>query len=369
MREIYFASMFMAAVAYFIMALLLFSRRKEGERSRMILCCFVLVSVFNYTLRIVSMLQGDIPPLVVSAPMLLLAIFMVTAYITYPIEVIAPGGVNLKRLAKISIPLLVLTGIWGLSLLAGVEYRSYNTLWDMLPDIGRFDVWFRLLLCLMIFLPLLFIFFIPYTKKYNNTNRRWIRGYSIYFVTNTLAYILVLASDNKYVDTGYYYISVACELYIVYQELFVRLIHRPEEKEAPIALEPAPATAFTVTATGLSAISDAQDMKYELLFSKLDALMKKETLWRDPDLSMGVLVEYLATNRTTLALAIQAGGFANYNSYVNRLRVEEFIRQVRSGKSTSYQDTFFDVGFRSKATALRNFRELTGTIPSNYFQK
>ncbi len=376
MREIYFGSVFMAAVAYLIMALLLFLQRREGERSRLILCFFVLVSVFNYTLRIVSLMHGDRPPLVVSVPMLLLAIFMVTAYITYPIEVISPGWINLKRLFKLCIPLLLFTGVWLLSLCFGVIYKPYTTIIDMLPDIGNFDVWLRLLLCLMIFLPLLFIFFIPYTKRYNNTNRRWIWGYVTACVVNTLAYIMVLSSDNIYVDTGYYYVSVACEMYIVYQELFVRLIDKPSEKDAlaehPVVetiLQPVIDYGFAVPTPDHSSISDAQEMRYGLLFGKLDALMKKEMLWRDPDLSMAVLVQRLATNRTTLALAIQEGGYDNYTDYVNRLRINEFIGLVRSGKSNSYQETFFEVGFRSKSTALRNFRELTGNIPSAYFSR
>ena len=55
--------------------------------------------------------------------------------------------------------------------------------------------------------------------------------------------------------------------------------------------------------------------------------------------------------------------------YINKLRIEDFLQQIESGQYVNYQEAFFFVGFRSRSTALRNFRQLTGMIPSEYFQK
>lgn len=62
-------------------------------------------------------------------------------------------------------------------------------------------------------------------------------------------------------------------------------------------------------------------------------------------------------------------GDENYTNYINRLRIEDFLQKIESGESENFQDTFFFVGFRSRSTALRNFRQFTGMTPSEYFQK
>ncbi len=354
----------MGAMAHFIMALLLLMQRREGERSRTILGVIVLVTVLNYAIRIFSVLDGHIPPIVISAPMLLVGIFMVSCYIMYPLEVVSPGWLNFRRVLKVFTPVLALTGLWGLTRLLGVEYRHYDSFAAMLPHAGNFDVWFRLLLMLLVFMPLAFIFFVPYTKKYNNTNRKWMWGYLIVFSINTLGYIAVLVFDSIYVKTGYYYISVGCELYIVYQELFVRLISRTKslpdtEPKAPQS----PVPAWT------DAEAEKQEAKNEILFKRLEAYMHNgEHPWRDPDLSMSALVKTLYTNRTSLGQAIQEQGYENYSDYINRLRVKDFLNMIGTGASARFLDTFFDAGFRSKSTALRNFRQMIGMTPSEYFQ-
>ena len=47
---------------------------------------------------------------------------------------------------------------------------------------------------------------------------------------------------------------------------------------------------------------------------------------------------------------------------------KKFLKIADSDKYVNVLDTFFKVGFRSKATALRNFKEYTGMLPSEYLQ-
>lgn len=105
------------------------------------------------------------------------------------------------------------------------------------------------------------------------------------------------------------------------------------------------------------------------LTKRLDAYMHNNCAWRDPDLSLTSLASKLYTNRTTLAQALHDTGYENYTNYINKLRIDDFLRHIESGQSSNYQETFFLVGFRSRSTALRNFKKYTGTIPSDYFNK
>ncbi|WP_291124394.1 helix-turn-helix domain-containing protein, partial [Dysgonomonas sp. UBA7698] len=115
--------------------------------------------------------------------------------------------------------------------------------------------------------------------------------------------------------------------------------------------------------------SSCPEQKNTILIDRLDAYMKKKYAWRDPYLSLNMLASELFTNRTTLAQVMRENGYESYTHYINKLRIEDFLQQIESGQYVNYQEAFFFVGFRSRSTALRNFRQLTGMIPSEYFQK
>ena len=111
------------------------------------------------------------------------------------------------------------------------------------------------------------------------------------------------------------------------------------------------------------------EQKNTALIKRLDAYMKTNRAWRNPDLSLNMLASELFTNRTTLGQALHEHGYENYTYYINKLRVDDFVQQITSGQFENFQEAFFFVGFRSRNTALRNFRQFTGMIPSEYFQK
>lgn len=367
MQYFYIATIFAGALVCLLASLLLLARRKAGERSRVILAVIVLFSVFNYIPRFINLCNGQEPEFVVTAKLLLVANFMIISYILYPVEVISPGWLNFRRVVILYGPLSALAGVYIVSLWAGVEYTHYSSLLEMLAHADRFEVWFRILLSLLIFSPLLFVFSIHRTRLYHNSDHVWMRKYVITLSINIVAYILVLIFNRPLVHTLYYYVSVGCSLYIVYMELFDRLIGKPllaapvnQEKDCP---------AEVIAEVPVSSEKCANELKNAALINRLDSCMKKNKAWRDPDLSLNALASELFTNRTSLARAMSESGYENYTSYINRLRIEDFIQQIESGQSENFQEAFFFVGFRSRGTALRNFRQFTGMTPSEYFQK
>lgn len=226
-----------------------------------------------------------------------------------------------------------------------------------MADIGSFQVIFRIVLALLIFLPAVLLYYVPYTRRYNNTNHTWMRGYVVVANINVAAYLYANINDTFLVCIIYIFISLMCSLYFTYQELFVRLIRQPIEEpqlivEAGQEQESLPKTTPTREAD---------------LFERLEKYMNSKKAWCDPVLSAEKLTSLLYTNRTTLSKAIQQHGYDSYTDYVNGRRVEEFIKIVYATPGCNYLQVFFDVGFRSKSTALRNFKEITGMTPSEYF--
>ena len=365
MQYLYIATVFAGALVCLLASLLLVLRRKTGERSRVILAVIVFFSVFNYIPRFISLCNGEVPDFVVSAKLLLVANFMVVSYIMYPIEVISLGYLNFWRIVKLYSPWLLLLGVYIVTSCAGMVYTPYETILEMLPDAHRFEVWFRLLLALFIFLPGLFVFFVHRTRHTNNTDYIWLRKYSIALFINILAYVLILIFNHPIMNISYYYISVGCSLYVVYMELFDRLIGKSVVETYAEDTNAQPEEAAVVDAQAPLFL----EQKNTILVDRLDVYMKKKYAWRDPYLSLNMLASELCTNRTTLAQVMRENGYESYTHYINKLRIEDFFQQIESGQYVNYQEAFFFVGFRSRSTALRNFKQVTGMIPSEYFRK
>ena len=370
MQIFYIATVFSGAFVLLLASILLLLRRKSGERSRLYLAVIVFFSVLNYIPRFFDLLNGDEPEFVASAKLLLVANFMVFSYILYPLEVISPGWVTIRRVIKLYALWLLLLVVYLISKWVGLEYTSYSSLVEMVAQADRFDVWFRLVLSLVMFSPVLFISYIYRTKLYHNSDRVWINKYIFTFLLNVVAYMLVLMFNNELIHILYYYVSVGCSLYIVYLELFDRLMGKqttatPAEIKNNEAEKIVAAGVNTSTSNAKSVI----EQRNAALIKRLETYMKDNNAWRDPDLSLNTLASELYTNRTTLAQVLQDNGYENYTSYIKKLRIDDFLQQIESGKSVNFQEAFFYVGFRSRSTALRNFQQVTGVSPTEYFQK
>lgn len=361
MEYLYISTIFAGALVCLLSSILLFARLKSGERSRVILAIIVFFSVLNYIPRFIALSKGYEPEFVVSAKPLLIANFMVISYIMYPIEVILPGWLNFFRIIKLYAFWLILLIVYIYTIYAGVQYTPYSSIPEMFVQAGKFEVWFRLLLCLFLLTPGLFVFFIYHMKHHNNTDIVWLKKYATTFYINILVFVLVLIFREPWLHILYYYVSVGCSLYIVYMELFDRLLVKKvknKQTDMEVWQEEVPSVLETAS---------LETQKSELT-KRLDAYMHKNSAWRDPNLSLTRLASDLYTNRTTLAQAMHDSGYENYINYINKLRIDDFLRYIESGQSSNYQEAFFFVGFRSRSTALRNFKKYTGTIPSDYFK-
>ncbi|MEA5082512.1 MAG: helix-turn-helix domain-containing protein [Dysgonamonadaceae bacterium] len=368
MHYLYIATIFAGALVCLLASLLLFARSKTGERSRIILAVIVFFSVVNYITRFIDLCRGEVPDVVVSAKMLLVANFMVVSYIMYPIEVISPGWLNFWRIVKLYAIWLLLCFVYIITSWIGLQYAPYSSIPEMFVNVEKFEVWFRLVLCLLMFAPVLFIFYIHRMKQNNNTDWIWLKKYTFTFFVNILAYIMVLVLNNPTLNILYYYISVGCSLYIAYMELFDRLLRKSMvgNYENKINLQEVVITEDEKTSPAFNGF--IIEPKNLALVERLHAYMKENSAWRDPDLTLNRLASKLFTNRTTLAQVMRESGYENYTNYINRLRINDFLQQIKSGESTNFQEAFFFVGFRSRSTALRNFRQFTGTTPSEYFK-
>ena len=118
-------------------------------------------------------------------------------------------------------------------------------------------------------------------------------------------------------------------------------------------LDPAPATPEP---DPVQVASNAEIM------ARLEALMDKDRLYLDPDLTLGRLARRLGLPAKQLSAAINRSTGENVSRYVNRARVAEAQRALKSGQSVT--QSMFSAGFQTKSNFNREFLRITGQTPS-----
>lgn len=353
------AMLHFAVCAFLLSTILLCIRRRSDDKSRIYLAIAFFIAVVSFGLRLSAGYAGR--PLtynVLPITNLYVGLFALMTYFLYPIEVIRPGWLNFRRGVLFFSPWLLLT-----LLLVCIPFRFtvLTSFTDMIGHIGEFNVWFRLLIVVIGIIPYsIMLFRIPYNYKTSSADCSWISTYTVGIQGIGVFYTLFMLTGSMAVSIAHVtYCTLFC-LFVIYQELFLRINVPFVPQETPAELPAPPVIPDETTTLGKE--------KENPLWIQLNELIDREQLWRNPDTNITKLAVLLDTNRNKLTRIIQEQGYDGYKEFINRRRIDEFLKIADSDNYVNVLDTFFKVGFRSKATALRNFKEYTGMLPSEYLQ-
>lgn len=370
--QLLFGLTHIALFACLFCTFLLWMQRKEGERSRLYLCFTWAIFSVVCLIRTLALYKGMEYHYAGMLPLKLLMEGLVTITIMaiYPITVINYRWLNVRHILLICSPLIILFTVSKVMEINGVEFRDIHSFAQLADHWQEPNVLIRLTMVLVTLSFYYIISWLPKHKSRNNTSTTRTNGFITASKILSLFYVGRLVIEGYLISTLQVGYAVLGLVYITYQEIFDRLIRRPVCLQSQIEPEPKPIIVIEypvnepVTVSHQTPKSKATD-----LFERLEQYMNSTKAWCDPDLSVEKLVTMLYTNRTALSKAIQQHGYSSYSNYVNGKRVAEFIKIINRQRGSNYQHVFFDVGFGSKTSALRNFRNRTGMTPSEYFQQ
>ncbi len=109
--------------------------------------------------------------------------------------------------------------------------------------------------------------------------------------------------------------------------------------------------------------------KHTEKYEELMELMNQEKPYLDGSLTLESLSKLLSTNRTYLSQAIKANTENTFSEFINSYRIDEARRMLLDDKfsNLSIEGIALSVGFNSRSTFNKVFKEFTGITPS-YFR-
>ena len=330
---------------------ILFSLRKKHHDNTCLLFCLYIstVNICLITRLILTFLTPTIeksfvqlPPLdtVITYP----AILMLTLYV---IELIHPRWANWRRTLLLLSPwglLTILLFVW-----QGDQIRTLHTCREVFHYLYEPNVWIRFLLTLMLLPCGIWLLIMPYNWRIGGANHKMIRFITIYLFLGIFGQCI----NNIYKSFPFttlfncFFISLIC--FMIYFETHIRL-QSPEhiQEESPKPTPPA-----------------KQSPANEVV-ERLRKVLEMPDTWQNPDMQQEELCKLVGTNRTYLLEAIKQLGFSNYHDMLNRCRVAFIMEELKKQPDQSIQELFYRAGYRSRATASRNFQLIAGCSPSEY---
>ena len=124
--------------------------------------------------------------------------------------------------------------------------------------------------------------------------------------------------------------------------------------------------------------SQEQDPSPQITTDKLSELMRRVTIYMktteayiSPELTIVDLAEGLQVHPKLVSTSINSIAKENFNTYVNRLRIERALDLIKTGnlEAFSMEGIGNEVGFKSKSSFYAAFKKVTGTTPIKYKER
>ena len=112
--------------------------------------------------------------------------------------------------------------------------------------------------------------------------------------------------------------------------------------------------------------SSMSDAECESCIRSFEALVEKNSLFREEGLGLNAMAKRLGAPARRLSEAINRIYGESYSRRMNRWRVEEAKRLLRNHPGSTITDVMFDAGFRTKSSFNREFRMIEGVSPTEY---
>jgi AraC-like DNA-binding protein len=333
-------------------------RREVSDHSRIYLIILDLM-VLAYSAGIIISSLNDLSlarfNVILEPHLSIVGLYAITLFTHYPIEVIRPRQLYGRQMLLLWLPSLLVT----LPLLFGMKFQMLQSWGDVAEHLFEFNVLLRLLAVALLTVFSLLILLIPYNWRQSSADYRWIRQAAFMsLVTSILFYGRIFSCMHLFFILH----SVWCiiwVLYFTYYEVYLRVIppakseaksstRKPSETEKPAAI--------------VASVAEETGDYWPMICQVMD----EWEAWRNPNTTVETVSSAVGTNRIYVARCIKEHTGMTFNDYMNKKRISYMASQLRLNPKQDHKHLYFDIGFRSRHTAYRNFVKFQGCSPTEF---
>ncbi len=351
-------SSILLAVALISGCLLWMGRKEVSDRSRTYLALtdFLVAACVVVVLGCVIFGVSVLQPWTLLEPMKsLVGLYAITLALCYPIEVMRPRQLRGGWLCLLWLPSVVVT----LPFLCGLQFQQLHSWDELLAHLFDADVLLRLLSIAVVTVYSVLLLFIPYNWRQSSADYRWIRRFTFFSQGISVLYYGHVFTSLKVFMLLHELWIVFVTLYLTYYELYIRILP-PSTREPKLPeQETIPAAASVADTAGRE--GDACDF-----WPQICQLMDEGEMWRNPNTTIETVSAAVGTNRIYAARCIREHTGMTFNDYMNKKRIGYMADQLRRNPSQDQKHLYFEVGFRSRHTAYRNFVKFIGCAPTDF---
>lgn len=386
----------MAAVICLGGASLLFLRGRNN-RSRRLLASIMLAWGIFYVIRIVGMLMGNQNLYFTKVD--IANVFLLTSgnlyliiLLLYPLEIVRPGWLNLKRTGLLLLPYIGVTLFYYFVLsLLGQKPLILSDINQFMKHIGQFNVWFRILMTLSIAAYLAYLFRLTWRYKEfyqqwcrNNysddetMNISWLQQYGIGVVLIGVAYFWGVFDGNTY-SFIIHNLTVQCFFcYTLYKGLFHDnpytenfFSYSLDENEAcqKAELKEKVSSTENVCLLEVEGNENAFLKKLPTYCDEISSWMIKKKPYLNPNFKLIDVSEILPLNRTYLSRVFNEGFGNSFNDVVRNYRLREAEWLLVNRKDIPVGQVGELCGFSSPSVFHRAFVQSHDGLTPNCYRK
>ncbi len=333
------------------------ARAEVKDSSRWLLALGSLLGGLLATAAVIGSLVADPAP--VSTQLLspwpgLIFMSMHIVMTLYPITVVRSDWLTPLRyfllflpVAFFSICCLFFIGRW-------TPLETPQAIWE---NILRPDVIVRLATLFVMVPYCLILLWLPYNRRESSASIWWIIQYCLGLSLLCGTHIVLMLTYHPALLIALPLLAATFYLRSTEYELRDRL--RPSKAVMPVASED------LAQEPGL----EEEDLTPEFgLWTRVKSMINQEEVWRNPDLTLISLARDCGTNVTYLNRILREETGKSFKELINGKRIACVVAQLQKNPDMDIQEAFFNAGYRSRATAWRNFKDIMHLTPTEFRQ-
>ncbi len=375
--------------------------RADGIRSKKWLAMSMLLWGTVYLYRTVQDITDGLHVvnftrhIVLDPTFLLIGNFFIMILLPYPIEVLRPGWLNLKRTMLIFAPYLAIVAIYFVgSAICGRPPASIRTIDEFTANITDFTIWYRIvfLISTLIYLTVIMVFILRYEKSYKdwcqnnfgtmkNFEITWLISYAAFIALIGTAYAWIAVTGSmtasiihKILVLGFFCIALYNGLFHSnpYSEGFFKFtLDEKKARDEAFAEEETILSTLTSVEKISQKLPDNDSFSCRLAEYKhlVEEWLITEKQFLRSDFKLIDVRELLPLNRSYLSRIFNEGFGDSFSNVIKHLRIEEAERLLTERPDLPVNKIAEMTGFSNASVFHRTFCATHSGITPNSFKK